>query len=141
MNERLKTIRKTIGLTQKEFAKEIGVSLRALQNYEANLRKVPGDILRNIYEHLGVNPTWLLTGEGEMFKERDKDIRNENPNEPVDYSLLEEVILGVEEGLKEAELTMDADKKARLIVLLYKYFEKGKKVNKKEVMSFLKLVG
>ena len=141
MNERLKILRKKLGLTQKQFADMIGITTRSLQNYEANLRKIPGDVIKNICEKMSVNPSWFLMGEGEMFKDKDKDIRNENPSEPVDYSLLEEVISGVEEGLEKAELTMDADKKARLIVLLYKYFEKGKKVDKKEVMSFLKLVG
>jgi transcriptional regulator with XRE-family HTH domain len=34
-------IRKTLGLTQTELGEAIGVSLRAIQHYEAGTRKIP----------------------------------------------------------------------------------------------------
>jgi transcriptional regulator with XRE-family HTH domain len=35
------TTRKTLGLTQTELGEAIGVSLRAIQHYEAGTRKIP----------------------------------------------------------------------------------------------------
>jgi len=69
MNERLKILRERLGLTQKEIAEKIRISLRAWQNYELGLRKIPSEVIKALYEHLGINPTWLLTGKGPMFIE------------------------------------------------------------------------
>ena len=69
MNERLKKIRENLKLTQKEIAEKVGISLRAWQNYELGLRKVPTNLVKTLYEQLGVNPIWLLSGEGFMLIE------------------------------------------------------------------------
>jgi transcriptional regulator with XRE-family HTH domain len=73
MNERLKLVRQKLNFTQREMANKIGISVRALQNYEANLRKISGNVIKNVCEYLGVNPKWLLTGEGEMFVKKQEE--------------------------------------------------------------------
>lgn len=63
--ERLKTIRGT--MTQVDFAKSLGVTQRAIVNYE-KLNRIPrGNIIRKICENYGINEIWLLTGEGNKF--------------------------------------------------------------------------
>ena len=67
MNERLKKLRKTLDLTQQEFADKIGVKRNSLANYETG-RNTPIDaIILSICREFNVNEEWLRTGKGEMF--------------------------------------------------------------------------
>ena len=69
---RLGKIRETKKISQGEFAKLLGASLRSYQYYESGSRPVPLDLLRGLAE-MGTNIHWLLTGKGEMFlQEGDK---------------------------------------------------------------------
>ena len=64
--ERLRAARNHLGLKQGEMAAQSGVSARAYQGYEAG-RSVPGgDAIRG-FVRAGINPNWLLTGNGEML--------------------------------------------------------------------------
>lgn len=62
---RLKTIRETLGLSQREMAKKLEISLGGLQSYESG-KSVPGGNALEALARLGFNVNWLLTGEGEM---------------------------------------------------------------------------
>ncbi|MDY0152296.1 MAG: S24 family peptidase [Candidatus Cloacimonas sp.] len=55
--------------TQKKFAETIGISPARLNNYLAQLSKIPQDILVKIAEKYNCSLTWLITGEGSMFQE------------------------------------------------------------------------
>lgn len=69
MNERLKKLRKTLDLTQQEFADKIGIKRNSLANYETG-RNTPIDaIVVSICREFNVNEEWLRTGKGEMFIE------------------------------------------------------------------------
>lgn len=65
--ERLKYIRKTLNLTQKNFAKEIGLSQTSLGMIEVGDRKVQDRHIKTICSLFNVNENWFRTGEGEMF--------------------------------------------------------------------------
>ena len=73
MNERIKSIRLKIGLTQSEFGEKIGIS----QNYVWMIEKgerVPSDrTVADICRVFNVDPCWLETGEGEMFRAESAD--------------------------------------------------------------------
>lgn len=69
--DRIKSIRGE--LTQKEFAKKLGVSLGAVQYWEANEQIPKGDILLKFRNHFNIDLNWLLTGQGEPFAERERD--------------------------------------------------------------------
>jgi len=60
---RLKNIRGQTSL--KEFAETLGVHPNTITNYEKG-RSPDSDFLALVCEKYKVNPTWLLTGEGEM---------------------------------------------------------------------------
>lgn len=78
MKERLKQLRKTLGITQQEFADKIGIKRNSYANYETG-RNTPIDaIILSICREFDVNEDWLRTGEGEMFKER-------SPSEEIGY--------------------------------------------------------
>ena len=68
MYERIKTLRKELGLTQQEFADRIGVTKVAISNLENGHHNITRQMTVAIYREFGVNRQWLLTGEGEMFR-------------------------------------------------------------------------
>lgn len=73
MEERLKELRKTLDLTQQEFADKIGVKRNTIAQYESG-RNAPIDaVITLICRTYGVNETWLRTGEGEMFQPKSRN--------------------------------------------------------------------
>lgn len=76
MGERLKELRKALGITQQEFADKIGVVRGNIATYETR-KSNPGDaVIALICREFNVNETWLRTGEGDMFVtiSRDEEI-------------------------------------------------------------------
>ncbi len=73
MNERLKELRKNLGLTQQEFAERLGIKRNAVTNYEVG-RNAPADMVVSlICREFNVSETWLRTGEGEPFVQPSRD--------------------------------------------------------------------
>lgn len=73
MNERLKKLRKTLDLTQQEFADKISVKRNTVATYEMG-RSEPSDAAVSlICREFNVNEEWLRTGNGEMFLELDRE--------------------------------------------------------------------
>lgn len=65
MNRRIAEIRKDSGMTQEQFAKEIGISKNYVNLIE-NRKKKPGDrLVSDICRKFNVNEEWLRTGYGE----------------------------------------------------------------------------
>ena len=72
MENRLKELRKTLGLSQQEFADKIGIKRGAVANYEVG-RNTPIDaVVSLICREFNVNEYWLRTGEGEMFRQKSR---------------------------------------------------------------------
>lgn len=67
MQERLKTIRKTMNLTQRQFAELIGVSRDVIASWEIGRVQPSEAILRLICSECSVSYAWLKRGEGEMI--------------------------------------------------------------------------
>mgnify|MGYP000890491808 FL=1 len=67
MNERIKELRKTLSLTQKEFGKRLGVTDGAISFIEKGERNLTDQMILAISKEFNVNETWIRTGEGEMF--------------------------------------------------------------------------
>ena len=68
INQRIKIIRKSLNLTQKEFAQKIYVSTSFQTLIELERKKVLDRHIKLIVSAFGVNEAWLRTGEGEMFE-------------------------------------------------------------------------
>lgn len=69
MEERIKIIRKELGLTQEEFAKRIGLVRSSIAKYEIGKREPTNAIILSICKEFNVREEWLRNGEGEMHKE------------------------------------------------------------------------
>lgn len=67
MNERIKLVRKTLGLSQQEFGEKLGVSRDVISNIEYRHLKPKELLVRHIAALYGVNLSWLLYGEGDMM--------------------------------------------------------------------------
>ena len=73
VGERIKAVRKYVGLSQEAFARHIGISKRSLVYYEQGEKKPPEKVLRLISHTFGVSYEWLKYGRGEMW-EREKSL-------------------------------------------------------------------
>jgi transcriptional regulator with XRE-family HTH domain len=67
MRERLKIIRKELGLNQTEFARLIGLRQTALSMIEVGATPLTDKNIKLVCDTFNVNERWLRTGEGEMF--------------------------------------------------------------------------
>ena len=72
MQNRIKEIRKSLGLNQTEFGARLGVASSTIAGYENGYRDVSNAIISSICREFGVNETWLRTGYGEMRKPMDR---------------------------------------------------------------------
>lgn len=70
MNERIKELRKSLGLTQEKFSSRIGIKRNTLANYEIGRNDPIDGIVFSICREFNVNEQWLRTGEGEMFEKQ-----------------------------------------------------------------------
>ena len=69
--ERIKEIRKTLGLTLEKFGERIGVTKTAISNIENGNRNVTEHMIKSICREFNVDYIWLTTGEGNMFVDTD----------------------------------------------------------------------
>jgi transcriptional regulator with XRE-family HTH domain len=81
INQRIKILRKSLNLTQKEFAQKICVSTSFQTLTELEQKRVLDRHIKLIVTAFGVNEDWLRTGDGEMFE---KDVTP-------DYKIVETV--------------------------------------------------
>lgn len=66
-NERVRELRKTLGLTLEKFGERLGVSYAAISQIENAKADLSKRMLLSICREYGVSEAWLRTGEGEMF--------------------------------------------------------------------------
>lgn len=78
MKERLKELRKALGLKQYEFAEKLNIKRTTYTNYETGLNNPTDAVIGLICRTFNVNEKWLRKGEGEMFIDvtRDQQIFN-----------------------------------------------------------------
>lgn len=73
MKDRIKAVRKALGLTQQEFADKMGIKRFSIANCEIGKTKPSTPVISLICQNFDVNEVWLRTGEGEMFMARDRE--------------------------------------------------------------------
>ncbi len=69
MNERLKQIRKSKKLSQRDFGDKINLSQNHISSLESGARTITPRIISDVCEVYNVNKDWFITGNGEMFKD------------------------------------------------------------------------
>lgn len=73
MNERIRQLRKSLGLTLEEFGAGVGVGKAAISKIERGENNLSDQMFKSICREWNVNEEWLRTGEGEMFVELTRD--------------------------------------------------------------------
>ena len=72
--ERVKEIRKSLGLTLEKFGERLGVGKTAISNIEKGNRNLTEQMTISICREYNVDYAWLTQGDGEMFVDSDDDI-------------------------------------------------------------------
>lgn len=72
-NERIKEVRKSLGLTLEKFGERIGLKKSAVSLIENGKNSVTDANVKAICREFGVDYIWLTTGDGEMFIDTDDD--------------------------------------------------------------------
>ena len=73
MDERIKELRKALGLTQQKFADGMGVKQNTIAQYESGRNEPLDAVITLICRTYGVREEWLRTGEGEMFQPKSRN--------------------------------------------------------------------
>lgn len=102
MYKRIIELRKSLNLSQKEFAEKIGLKQGSLSDLETGKAKIVDRVVILICSQFNVNEEWLRFGKGEMFQ-KDKKLKEffeifENIN-PV----LQEFLIKVAKDLLETQ--------------------------------------
>ena len=90
MNNRLKEVRKQLGLTQQELANKLSVNYNSVSQWERGVSNITDRVINQICSLFNVNKEWFVNGKGEMFKVNNQEVID-NLNERLD-------------GLSEAEI-------------------------------------
>lgn len=71
--ERIREVRKALGLTLEKFGEKIGMKKNSVSQLENGKNSVTEQVVKAICREYNVDYMWLTTGEGEMFIDSDDD--------------------------------------------------------------------
>lgn len=71
--ERVKEVRKSLGLTLEKFGEKVGVTKQTVSRIENGVNSLTEQMTKSICREFSVDYIWLTSGEGEMFVENDDD--------------------------------------------------------------------
>lgn len=71
--ERVREIRKKLGLTLEKFGERLGVGKTAISNIETGNRNLTEQMTKSICREFSIDYIWLTTGEGNMFVDSDDE--------------------------------------------------------------------
>ena len=115
MGERIKELRKALGLNQTDFGNRIGLKQGSVAGYENGARTPLDAVITSICREFNVNEVWLRTGVGDMFNEDDTGI-----------DLVTRAMMGQSENKKRL-LRIIADMPDELLDKMLEYLESKKK--------------
>lgn len=84
---RLKELRKTTGLTQKSFSKEIGIPLRTLQNWENGESQIKPDKAKQLADFFGISVGYLLGYSDKEERSSSIELKNDIRRELIEQLL------------------------------------------------------
>lgn len=126
--DRIKAIRKTLGLTLEKFGEKLGVTSVTMSRLENNNRNLTEQMAKAICREYNVDYTWLTTGEGDMFIDDNEEF----------LAKLDSVLVGDDgtfKNLFKAMLTLDVSEikalNSLLDKLLIQYQKSKEEQNKK----------
>ena len=75
--ERVKEVRKTLGLTLDKFGEKVGVKKQTVSRIENGVNNVTDQMVLSICREFNVNYDFLMNGEGEMFDDLPQTVLDE----------------------------------------------------------------
>jgi len=121
LSKRISSVRQEHNLSQQEFAERFGVSLSALKSYEKAVTEPTPSMLIGMIEAFGLNPNWLLTGDGRKLS------KDESDRARMAFELVEKLI-------ENANEPIPIERKVNLFNLVYEFTEKNE-INDIDLMS------
>ena len=103
MNERVKELRKELGLSGEKFGEKLGVKRSAISDIETGRNNLTDQMLKAICREFNVNEEWLRSGAGAMFVEDSDSI--------IDKILSEMPLDDLSQTILRAYIEMDARKR------------------------------
>lgn len=82
--ERIREVRKALGLTLEKFGDKLGVTKQTVSRIENGINNLTDQMTKAICREFHVDYIWLTSGEGEMFVESDDDF----------YSRIDQIMAG-----------------------------------------------
>lgn len=85
MKNRIKELRKYLGMSGEVFGEKLGLTKQTISRLENGVNGITEQTVKLICQEFNVNETWLRTGDGDMFepiseKELREKILNEHSN-------------------------------------------------------------
>lgn len=113
MNERIRELRKSLGLTLEKFGGRIGIKKSSLSTIENGRSNASEQTILSICREFQVNEDWLRNGTGEMFVTHNIDD---------EFAMIAgEIMVSDEEGFKTA--IIEAWKRPELRKLVKEYMK------------------
>jgi transcriptional regulator with XRE-family HTH domain len=105
VSRRIKSLRESLKISQREFCKLLSLSGGYIGNIEARLREPNDRLIKLIVSEFSVNEEWLLYGKGQMFDIKVKDERSSRllslfNSLPIKY---QDVVFDLIKSLRKAE--------------------------------------
>lgn len=114
--ERIRAVRKALGLTLEKFGKRIGIKKNSVSQIENGINNLTEQMTKAICREFHVDYIWLTTGEGDMFLDADDDFM-----EQIDQIMASET--DARKNLFKFMLTLSEDDVEAMQRLMRKAFE------------------
>ena len=90
--ERLKRVREILGFSQKKFGEALGLKWYQIRDLESGkVKKISISLAKMLEIHYGINPDWLLTGEGPTFVREKESLYSLSSDEALSAELIEAI--------------------------------------------------
>ena len=114
--ERIREVRKALGLTLEKFGERIGIKKNSVSQIENGVNNLTEQMTKAICREFHVDYIWLTTGEGDMFLDADDDFK-----EQIDQIMASET--DARKNLFKFMLTLSEDDVEAMQCLMRKAFE------------------
>lgn len=111
--ERIKEVRKTLGLSLEKFGEKLGVTKQTVSRIENGINNLTEQMIKSICREYRVDYDWLVYGEGDMF--------SNIPETILDELCLQYELDDVDRSIVDFYITLPADVRKVLKEHLKKY--------------------
>ncbi len=121
IGERLKTVRKYLGVSISALANQLEEKEHRLRDIESGKQNIPPDVLLKLRNILKIDVDWLLTGKGEMLKDTQK-VSNSNfcDDDCVQIGYIEDMVASAGGGGESSDASVRMVKVSRFMLAEFK---------------------